>query len=188
MSQPESSLMSRIVALCKRRGFVYPASEIYGGLNGFWDFGPLGVQLKNNLRDAWWHDMVECPPLGPDGKPLSIVGLDSSIIQNPQTWVASGHVGGFADLMVDDRESKLRYRADHIICLEITFEKGGNKKSLGWLSALDGDEAEVALSRKAKKMIQKAGGGEIVPFDISKAVPFTSLSPEQRAQVIGPDA
>ena len=115
MAQPETSLMSRLVSLCKRRGFVYPASEIYGGLNGFWDFGPLGVQLKNNLRDAWWHDMVECPPLGPDGKPLSIVGLDTSIIQHPKTWIASGHVGGVADLMVDCRETKLRYRADHIV-------------------------------------------------------------------------
>jgi len=99
MTQPETSLMTRLTALCKRRGFVYPASEIYGGLNGFWDFGPLGVQLKNNLRDAWWHDMVECPPMGPDGKPLSIVGVDTAIIQHPQTWVSSGHVGGFSDPM-----------------------------------------------------------------------------------------
>lgn len=64
MSKPETSLMSRLVSLAKRRGFVYPASEIYGGLNGFWDFGPLGVLLKNNLRDRWWHDMVECPRWG----------------------------------------------------------------------------------------------------------------------------
>ena len=62
--------MDDIVALCKRRGFVFPASELYGGLNGFWDYGPLGVALKNNLRDAWWHDMVVCPPNGPDGAPL----------------------------------------------------------------------------------------------------------------------
>ena len=114
MSQPETSLMSRLVSLCKRRGFVYPASEIYGGLNGFWDFGPLGTQLKNNLRDAWWRDMVECPPIGPDGKPLSIVGLDSSIIQHPQTWVASGHVGGFADPMQTCRQCKKLFRADHV--------------------------------------------------------------------------
>jgi len=90
----EASVMEKIVSLCKRRGFVYPASEIYGGLNGFWDYGPLGVLLKNNIRDSWWRDMVECPPIGPDGHPLDMVGLDSSIIQNPKTWVASGHVGG----------------------------------------------------------------------------------------------
>jgi glycyl-tRNA synthetase len=114
MPQPETSLMSRLVSLCKRRGFVYPASEIYGGLNGFWDFGPLGVQLKNNLRDAWWRDMVECPPFGPDGQPLSIVGLDSSIIQHPQTWIASGHVGGFSDPMQTCRQCKKLFRADHV--------------------------------------------------------------------------
>jgi glycyl-tRNA synthetase len=106
--------MNRLVALCKRRGFIYPASEIYGGLNGFWDFGPLGTQLKNNLRDAWWRDMVECPPLGPDGKPLSIVGVDTAIIQHPQTWVASGHVGGFADPMQTCRQCKKLFRADHV--------------------------------------------------------------------------
>ncbi|MFA6280570.1 MAG: glycine--tRNA ligase [Bdellovibrionales bacterium] len=114
MSQPETSLMSRIVSLAKRRGFIFQASEIYGGLNGFWDFGPLGCQLKNNLRDQWWHDMVECPPLGPDGKPLSIVGLDSSIIQHPRTWEASGHVGGFADPMQTCRKCKKLFRADHV--------------------------------------------------------------------------
>ena len=75
MPKPSGSeLMERIVALAKRRGFVFPASEIYGGINGFWDYGPLGVQLKNNLRDAWWHEMVECPPLGPDGQPLTSSG------------------------------------------------------------------------------------------------------------------
>src|SRR5271154_5410949 len=139
MSQPDSSLMNRIVSLCKRRGFIYMASEIYGGLNGFWDFGPLGAQLKNNLRNAWWRDMVECPPLGPDGKPLSIVGLDSSIIQHPKTWIASGHVGGFADLMVDCRETKLRYRADHIITVKVLFKKKGDGTTYAvLLSALDG--------------------------------------------------
>ncbi|MCL2474305.1 MAG: glycine--tRNA ligase [Alphaproteobacteria bacterium] len=110
----ETSLMSRIVSLCKRRGFIYPASEIYGGLNGFWDFGPLGTQLKNNLRDAWWKSMVECPPIGPDGKPLSIVGIDTSIIQHPKTWEASGHVGGFSDPMQTCRVCKKLFRADHI--------------------------------------------------------------------------
>src|SRR5579862_6562888 len=110
----ETNLMEQIVALCKRRGFVYPASEIYGGLNGFWDYGPLGVLLKNNIRDWWWRNMVECPPVGPDGHPIQIVGLDSSIIQNPKTWVASGHVGGFSDPMVDDKETKQRFRADHL--------------------------------------------------------------------------
>ena len=106
--------MEDIVALCKRRGFIFPASEIYGGLNGFWDFGPLGIELKNNLRDAWWQDHVRCPPIGPDGQPLSIVGLDSSIIQNPRVWEASGHVGGFTDPMQTCRQCKKLFRADHV--------------------------------------------------------------------------
>ncbi|MCI5060508.1 MAG: glycine--tRNA ligase [Alphaproteobacteria bacterium] len=107
--------MKDIVALCKRRGFIFPASDIYGGINGFWDYGPLGTELKNNLRDYWWHRMVTCPPIGPDGHPLQIVGVDSAIIQNPKVWEASGHVGGFSDPMVDCRETKKRYRADHLI-------------------------------------------------------------------------
>src|SRR6056297_179129 len=107
--------MEELVSLCKRRGFIFPASEIYGGLNGFWDYGPLGVQLKKNLADRWWRDMTLTPPLR-DGKPVSIVGVDSSIIQNPRVWEASGHVGGFSDPMVDCTETKFRYRADHLIC------------------------------------------------------------------------
>ncbi len=110
----QTKSMDEIVALAKRRGFVYPASEIYGGINGFWDYGPLGVLLKNNLRDAWWNDMVIAPPLGPDGHPISIVGLDSSIIQNPKTWEASGHVGGFNDPMQTCRQCKRLFRADHV--------------------------------------------------------------------------
>ncbi len=106
--------MKDIVALCKRRGFIFPASDIYGGINGFWDYGPLGTELKNNLRDYWWKNMVTTPPIGPDGHPVQIVGLDSAIIQNPDVWVASGHVGGFSDPMVDCRETKKRYRADHV--------------------------------------------------------------------------
>ncbi len=189
MSQPEASLMSRLVSLCKRRGFIFPASEIYGGLNGFWDFGPLGAQLKNNIRDAWWRDMVLCPPLGADGKPLSIVGLDSSIIQHPRTWEASGHVGGFADFMVDCRETKLRYRADHVLCVEVSYKaKDGSVKSLGVLSGLDGDDPTVHIEKKAKKVVQKAGGGELIPVDPATLVPLTSLSPAQQKMVIGPDA
>ncbi len=111
--------MDELVALCKRRGFIFPASEIYGGINGFWDYGPLGTELKNNLRDAWWNDMVKSPPAGPDGEPISILGVDSSIIQHPRVWEASGHVAGFNDPMVDDMETKKRFRADHLFGLWI---------------------------------------------------------------------
>ncbi len=110
----DATVMDKIVSLCKRRGFIYPASEIYGGINGFWDYGPLGVLLKNNIRDSWWRSMVECPPIGPDGHPIEMVGLDSAIIQHPKTWVASGHVGGFADPMSTCRQCKRLFRSDHV--------------------------------------------------------------------------
>ncbi|MBI1337668.1 MAG: glycine--tRNA ligase [Phycisphaera sp.] len=108
--------MDAIVALCRRRGFIFQSSEIYGGINGFWDYGPLGVELKRNLKDAWWHDMVKCPPEGPDGHPVDMVGVDCTIIMNPKVWIASGHVAGFNDPMRDCKTEgcKGRFRADQI--------------------------------------------------------------------------
>ncbi len=106
--------MEKIVALCKRRGFIFQSSEVYGGLNGFWDYGPLGVELKNNLRDHWWNVMVRNPPTGPDGRELDIVGLDCAIISHPRIWEASGHVESFADPMVDCKMCKARFRADQL--------------------------------------------------------------------------
>ncbi|HZZ44577.1 MAG TPA: glycine--tRNA ligase [Tepidisphaeraceae bacterium] len=184
---PESTIMEKIVSLCKRRGFIYPASEIYGGINGFWDYGPLGVLLKNNIRDSWWRHMVECPPLGPDGHPVDLVGLDSSIIQNPKTWIASGHVGGFSDPMVDDRETKSRYRADHLMCAPARVKrKSGELQELGWLSVLSGDDAIDNFVKRADKIARKTGGGEVERPE--SLTPFTKLSPEQMALVIGPEA
>ena len=99
--------MDKIVALCKGRGFVYPGSEIYGGLANTCDYGPLGVELKNNIKRAWQKKFVqECP---------YNVGLDSAILMNPQTWVASGHIGGFSDPLMDCKECKTRHRADKLI-------------------------------------------------------------------------
>jgi glycyl-tRNA synthetase len=116
--------MEELVSLCKRRGFIFPASEIYGGLNGFWDYGPLGVQLKKNLADRWWRDMTLTPPLR-DGAAVQIVGLDSSIIQNPKTWEASGHTAGFNDLTTDCRSCHTRPRADHLMVLIVEAESLG---------------------------------------------------------------
>jgi glycyl-tRNA synthetase len=115
-SSPPIKSMDQIVALCRRRGFIFQSSEIYGGINGFWDYGPLGVELKRNLKEAWWHDVVRCPPDGPDGHPLEMVGVDCTIIMNPKVWVASGHVAGFSDPMVDCKTEgcKGRFRADHL--------------------------------------------------------------------------
>ncbi|HZK39225.1 MAG TPA: glycine--tRNA ligase [Clostridia bacterium] len=99
--------METIVSMCKSRGFVYAGSEIYGGLSNTWDYGPLGVEFKNNVKRAWWQKFVqECP---------YNVGLDSAILMNPQTWVASGHVGGFSDPLVDCKDCKTRHRADKLI-------------------------------------------------------------------------
>ncbi|MBE7048313.1 MAG: glycine--tRNA ligase [Ruminococcaceae bacterium] len=106
MKNTEKS-MEKIVALCKGRGFVYPGSEIYGGLANSWDYGPLGVELKNNVKRAWWKKFVQESPYN--------VGLDAAILMNSQTWVASGHVGGFSDPLMDCRECKARHRADHLI-------------------------------------------------------------------------
>lgn len=185
----DTSVMEKLVSLCKRRGFVYPASEIYGGLNGFWDYGPLGTLLKNNIRDAWWHSMVLAPPIGPDGEPLQIVGLDSAIIQNPQTWVASGHVGGFSDPMVDCRESKIRYRADHLICAVARVQrKDGAEQELGFLAVLDGDTAIDDFVKRADKLARKSGGGAVIAPELSEFTEYTKLSPTQQQLAWGPDA
>jgi glycyl-tRNA synthetase len=106
--------MEKLVALCRRKGFIFQSSEIYGGINGFWDYGPLGVELKKNVKEAWWQDMVRNPPLGPDGHEISMVGVDCALIMNPKVWVASGHVGGFADPMVDCKKCRRRFRADKV--------------------------------------------------------------------------
>lgn len=114
MATPTGNVMDKIVALCKRRGFIFQSSEIYGGINGFWDYGPLGVELKRNIKDAWWNDMVHHAPLGPSGQEYSMVGLDCSIIMHPQVWKVSGHFDLFADKMQTCRQCKRLFRADHV--------------------------------------------------------------------------
>ena len=106
--------MDPIVSLCRRRGFIFQSSELYGGINGFWDYGPLGAELKRNLKEAWWQDVVRCPAPGPNGRPIEIVPVDTTIIMNPKVWEASGHVGGFSDLMSTCRHCKKLVRYDHI--------------------------------------------------------------------------
>jgi glycyl-tRNA synthetase len=178
MAKPTGSeLMERIVALAKRRGYVFPASDIYGGINGFWDYGPLGVQLKNNLRDAWWREMVESPPIGPDGHPLSIVGLDSSIIQNPRAWEASGHVAGFSDPMFDCRETKRRFRADQILVLR---PRDGGESSPAF--ALESGEPEPAL-KTASKVLRRS-----ITLEDCVTLPYLALGEADRAKVYAPGA
>ena len=115
--------MEKIVALAKGRGFVYPGSEIYGGLANSWDYGPLGVELKNNVKKAWWKKFVQESPFN--------VGLDSAILMNPETWVASGHLGGFSDPLMDCKQCKSRHRADKLI-EDYIAENGLDLNPAGW--------------------------------------------------------
>ena len=115
--------MDKIVALCKTRGFIFPGSEIYGGLANSWDYGPLGVEFKNNVKRAWWKKFVQ--------ESRYNVGLDSAIIMNPQAWVASGHVGGFSDPLMDCKQCKARHRADKLI-EDYAFQNGTNDNPASW--------------------------------------------------------
>src|ERR1043166_9733268 len=107
MAEPkENPLMEKIVSLCKRRGFIYQSSEIYGGINGFWDYGPLGAELKRNVKELWWREMTRLRD--------DVVGLEATIIMHPQIWRASGHVDTFSARMCDGLRTKKRFRADQI--------------------------------------------------------------------------
>lgn len=117
MLENSQKTMEKIVALCKGRGYVYPGSEIYGGLANSWDYGPLGVEFKNNIKKAWWKKFVQQSPYN--------VGLDSAILMNPQVWVASGHVGGFSDPLMDCKSCKTRHRADKLIEDQTDENPGG---------------------------------------------------------------
>ena len=132
MSQPkEIPLMEKIVSLCKRRGFIFQSSEIYGGINGFWDYGPLGAELKRNLRDTWWRAMTR------DRE--DIVGLDATIIMHPAIWKASGHVDTFADMMRECSYTNKRVRADHVA------PQSGVEFSFFGAEADDGTKCEFAI-------------------------------------------
>ncbi len=116
--------MDKIVSLCKSRGFVYAGSEIYGGLANSWDYGPLGSELKKNIKDAWWQKFIRENPYN--------VGIDAAIIMNPQVWVTTGHVGGFSDPLIDCKACKMRHRADKLI-EDFEFQKGTPISGLdGW--------------------------------------------------------
>lgn len=172
----DKPVMERIVSLAKRRGFIFQASEIYGGLNGVYDYGPLGAQLKKNFKDRWWRDMVEVPPIGPDGQPLSIVGLDSAILQAREVWDAVGHTVNFNDQLTDDKETKQRYRADHLICVPVS--QAG--QVVAYLSDLDGEDYDDRIAkRKAKLRLQGELGTKRTFLEVDAA---------ERSKVYAPDA
>jgi glycyl-tRNA synthetase len=124
--------MEKIVALAKNRGFVFAGSEIYGGLANAWDYGPLGVELKNNVKKAWWKKFIQENPYN--------VGIDSAILMNPQVWIASGHVGGFSDPLIDCKECKSRHRADKLIeewskknSIDVAVDGWSNEQLMGYI-------------------------------------------------------
>ena len=178
--------MDTIVSLAKRRGIIFQSSEIYGGLNGFFDYGPLGAEIKRNIRSAWWNDMVH--------RRDDIVGIETSIIMHPRVWEASGHVEGFTDPMVDCKVSKQRYRADQLFFAEaiVTPEDATDGKptsegsvftypdlypstpeTIGYVSALETDDITGELHRRAQELKRKRGArGTLAPLvvkDITEA-------------------
>ncbi len=125
--KPSWYTMDQIVTLCKGRGFVYPGSEIYGGLANSWDYGPLGVEFKNNIKRAWWRKFVQESPYN--------VGMDAAILMNPETWVASGHVGGFSDPLMDCKSCRARFRADKLIEDYVAEHELTDVRPDGWTNA-----------------------------------------------------
>ena len=178
--------MEKLVSLCKRRGYLFQSSEIYGGLNGFWDYGPLGVELKRNLKEAWWRDMVTghdelaVPPGAPE--PYEMVGLDCTIIMHPQVWKCSGHYDLFHDEMVDCRESKRRYRYDQVRGRWV--EAKGERIFVATVAEAD-KEAEDTQSRALKYFQLRAKDADQLKWDSA----FLTLPQvDDRSRVLGPDA
>lgn len=167
--------MDELVSLCKRRGFIFPSSEIYQGFQGFFDFGPLGVELKNNIKQSWWRNFVY-------GRE-NVIGLDTSIIASPAVWKASGHVDGFSDPMVDCKSTKLRYRADQLLFAKVEVE--GQDEALGYLCMLEPEEdPQAVFLAAADKMKRKAKvQGTIKPLDIKELIEAT---PEEMELIPSP--
>ncbi len=157
------NLMEALVSLAKRRGFIYPSSEIYGGLNGFFDYGPLGVELKRNIRDCWWRDMVH--------RRDDIVGIETSIIMHPKVWEASGHVAGFTDPLVDCKVSKQRYRADQLFFAAVVIDG----KTVGYVSALESENTAGELQAAAEQLKRKkAIQGALEPVKVREFTEATA--------------
>ncbi len=178
--------MDSLVALCKRRGFLFQSSEIYGGLQGFWDYGPLGVELKRNVREAWWRDMVtshnELETAAGAPSAFEMTGLDCSIIMHPQVWKCSGHYDLFHDYMVDCRESKKRYRHDQVCGRWLTC-KG---QRIFVASDAPGNEGLELTQHKAMKFFNLRGKDLDSLTWEGPLVSLTTVS--DFSQVLGPDA
>ena len=178
--------MEKLVSLCKRRGFLFQSSEIYGGLNGFWDYGPLGVELKRNIKDAWWRDMVTghddsaVQPGAPES--YEMTGLDCTIIMHPQVWKCSGHYDLFHDFMVDCRESKGRYRYDQVRGRWV--ECKGQRVFVATMAEADHEQEDVQ-SRALKFFNLRSKDAEQLHWD-AEFLPLPAV--QDPARVLGPDA
>jgi len=157
--------MDELASLCKRRGFIFQTSEIYGGLNGFWDYGPLGVELKRNIKETWWKSVVQTRE--------NVVGLDSSIIMHPKVWEASGHIGNFKDPMVDCRETKGRYRADQMFVLKHKTDDSALMFAF-----------QEEVSEPAEKKIKKIAKGNIADYE---TVPLMDIPVDTYTRLVGPE-
>ena len=178
--------MEQLVALCKRRGFLFQSSEIYGGLQGFWDYGPMGVELKRNVREAWWRDMVtgHNELLVPPGAPSAyeMVGLDCAIIMHPQVWKCSGHYDLFHDYMVDCRESKHRYRHDQVQGRWVEHKA----KRAFITSEASGAEGEEQRQQKALKFFNlRSKNADELQW---QGEPLSLATIKDMSAVLGPDA
>jgi len=169
--------MDEIVSLCKRRGIIFPSSEIYNGFAGFFDYGPLGAELKKNIKDAWWQAFVT--------QREDVVGLDSSIIHNPTTWKSSGHLDGFSDPMVDCKETKLRYRADQLFYSPVVLKENGDK--VGYVCVQEGNDEDMVKEAKkqAKALLKEKDmkGADIEAFSFKELVEATE---EEMASIPSP--
>jgi glycyl-tRNA synthetase len=154
----DGDTMGKIISLTKRRGFIFQSSDLYGGMNGFFDYGPLGVELKRNIREAWWHDVVR--------RREDVVGLEAAIVSPPQVWEASGHIAGFSDPMVDCRESKMRFRADQLFFAAVTADGS----PIGHVCVQECDDVEGAVARAADDLQRKLGSGGKLGWSAVKPV------------------
>lgn len=166
--------MDEIVSLCKRKGFVFQSSEIYSPMAGFFDYGPLGVELKNNIKKIWWRDMVQ--------RREDIVGLDSSIISSSSIWKASGHVGGFSDPMVDCKKTKLRYRADQVFWGKLISQATGEVAC--YVTVMESENMVEEATKAAMKIAKKAGmTGPFLPIELKD---LTEASAEEYPNIRSP--
>lgn len=170
--------MDDLVNLCKRKGFIFQSSEIYSPMAGFFDYGPLGVELKNNIKKLWWREIVQ--------KRDDIVGLDSSIIASPSIWQASGHIAGFSDPMVDCKESKLRFRADQVFWAAL--KKESSEEAICYVSIIESDTMLPEATKAALKKAKSLGiNGPFQPLQLQDlTIAMNSLSEEAYSLIPSP--